>query len=67
MGYFVKNGGIVHLHIWPNGSDTWTIQNLVLTLNFDGAPPQTVTFGKFTLSQNSTEMTLYFDGTFKQK
>ncbi len=67
MGYFVKNGGIVHLHIFPNGSNTWNIQNLALTLNFDGAPSQIVNFGKFTLSQNSTEMTLYFDGTFKQK
>jgi len=67
MGYFVKNGGIVHLHIWPNGSDTWNIQGLVLTLNFDGAPSQNISFSKFTLSQNSTEMTLYFDGTFKQK
>ncbi|MDR3714658.1 MAG: hypothetical protein P4L51_17725 [Puia sp.] len=67
MDYFVKNGGIVHLHIYPNGNDTWDIQSMNLQLNFDGAPTQNITFGKFQVSQNSTEMTLYFDGTFHQK
>jgi hypothetical protein len=33
----------------------------------DGVPSQNITFGQFTLSQNSTEMTLYFDETVKQK
>jgi hypothetical protein len=67
MGYFVKNGGLIHLHIYPNGADTWNISSLVLTLDFDGAPSQTITFNKFDVSEKSTEMTLYFDGTFHER
>lgn len=67
MDYFAKNGGIVHLHIYPNGSDTWNIRSMTLQLNFDGAPSQNVVFNAFTVSDKSTEMTLYFDGTFKAK
>jgi hypothetical protein len=67
MDYFAKHGGIVHLHIYPNGSDAWNIRNLILQLNFDGAPSQNITFNAFTVSDKSTEMTLYFDGTFKAK
>jgi hypothetical protein len=67
MDYFAKHGGIVHLHIYPNGSDSWNLQNVVLQLNFDGAPSQNITFNSFTVSDKSTEMTLYFDGTFKAK
>jgi hypothetical protein len=67
MGYFVKNGGAVHLHIYPNGADTWNINNLILTLEFDGATSQTITFPGFDVSDRSTEMTLYFDGAFKPK
>jgi len=67
MDYFVKNGGIVHLHIYPNGNDTWNLTGMNLQLNFAGGISQTVKFGAFSVSQNSTEMTLYFDGTFKAK
>ena len=67
LGWFVKNGGIVHLHIYPNGSDVWNIQSMALTLNFEGAPSQIINFGAFTVSDKSTEMTLYFNGDFKQK
>jgi hypothetical protein len=67
MDYFVNNGGVVHLHIWPNGNDTWNVSGLNLQLNFAGGVSQTVKFGAFTVSQSSTEMTLYFDGTFKAK
>lgn len=67
MDYFVKHGGIVHLHIYPNGNDTWNVNSMVLQLNFEGGISQNVKFNAFTVSQNSTEMTLYFDGTFKAK
>jgi len=67
MDYFVKHGGIVHLHIYPDGSDTWNISSMVLQLNFDGGLTQNVKFNAFTVSDKSTEMTLYFDGTFKAK
>ena len=67
MDYFVKNGGIIHLHIYPNGNDTWNIQGMILQLNFAGGVSQTVKFNPFTVSQNSTEATLYFDGAFKQR
>jgi hypothetical protein len=67
LDYFNQHGGIVHLHIWPNGNDTWNIRSMSLQLNFEGGLTQTVNFGSFTVSQNSTEATLYFDGTFKQR
>jgi hypothetical protein len=67
MDYFVNHGGIVHLHIYPDGSDTWNISSMVLQLNFEGGISQNVKFGAFTVSDKSTEMTLYFDGTFKAK
>ncbi len=70
--FFVKNGGLVHFHIYPNGNDTWGINTVVLTLNFAGGLTQKVTWGGsgpdvLVLSQNSTEGTLYFDGTFKPR
>jgi Thiol-activated cytolysin len=67
LDYFNQHGGIVHLHIWPNGNDTWNIQSMTMQLNFDGGITETVNFGAFTVNQNSTEATLYFDGTFKQR
>jgi|GEM_PF-776313 len=71
QGYLEKNGGLIHFHIYPNGNDTWGIKSVVLTLNFDGgAPPQTITWGGsspqlISLSQSSTEGTLYFGPGFK--
>ena len=67
MDYFVNHGGLFHLHIYPNGNDTWNISNLALQLNFDGGITQTINWKNITVSQNSTEITLYFDGTFKPK
>jgi hypothetical protein len=67
MDYFVKNGGLIHLHIYPNGNDTWNIGSIKLQLNFVGGISQIVNFGAVTLSQDSTEATLYFDGAFKQR
>ena len=72
MDYFVKQGGLVHFHIYPNGHDTWGITTVVLTLNFTGGLTQKITWGGsgpdvLVLSQDSTEGTLYFDGTFKPR
>ena len=68
LGYLMDHGGVVHLHIFPNGSDTWTIRELTLTLNFgDGAPPETIKWNNITLAQYSTEATLYFGSNFAAK
>ena len=67
MVYFVNHGGIFHMQIYPNGNDTWNISNLALQLNFDGGITQTINWKNITVSQNSTQITLYFDGTFKPK
>jgi hypothetical protein len=72
MDYFVKQGGLVHFHIYPNGHDTWGINKVVLTMNFAGGLSQSVTWGGngpdvLVLTQDSTEGTLYFDGTFKPR
>jgi|HubBroStandDraft_1064217.scaffolds.fasta_scaffold13999_4 hypothetical protein len=65
MDWFVNHGGIIHLHIYPNGSDTWQIRQLQLQLNFEGGIQEVVTFPQFTVADYSTEMTLYFTGAFK--
>lgn len=67
MDWFVEHGGMVHLHIYPNGSDTWNIQQLELQLNFDGGISKPVIWKNITVAQYSTEITLYFDGTFTAK
>jgi len=67
LGYMMDHGGVVHLHIFPNGSDTWTIQELDLTLNFEDGVQHVVKFQNITLAQYSTETTLYFDGSFTGK
>jgi hypothetical protein len=59
----VNHGGIVHLHIYPNGSDTWMVKDLVLQFNFEGGVQKTVTFPAFTVADYSTEATLYFTTT----
>jgi hypothetical protein len=64
MDWFVRNGGLVHLHIWPNGSDVWNIDQLQLQLNFEGSITKTVTWKNITVADYSTEATLYSDGTF---
>jgi len=71
--YFVNNnGGLVHFHVYPNGHDTWVITQVKLVLNFSGGITHTVTWGTqnasaLTLSQNSTEATLYFGPDFTPK
>jgi len=70
MDYFVKHGGLIHFHVYPNGSDTWGIAKVILTLNFEGGIAQTVTWSGndvVSLSENSSEATLMFDGTFKPR
>ena len=67
LGYMMDHGGVVHLHIFPNGNDTWTIQELDLVLNFEDGVSHTVKWTNITLAQYSTEATLYFDGSFTGK
>jgi len=67
LGYMMDHGGVVHLHIFPNGNDTWTIQELDLQLNFEDGVSKPVKWQNITLAQYSTEATLYFDGSFVGK
>jgi hypothetical protein len=67
LGYMMDHGGVVHLHIFPNGNDTWTIRELDLKLTFEGGVVEPVKFTNITLAQYSTEATLYFDGSFTAK
>jgi len=75
LGYLKRGGGILHLHIYPNGHDTWMLRTITLKLYFEGgAPEQTIVFsgsgtGKkgYTLSESSTELTLYFDENLKNR
>jgi hypothetical protein len=67
LGFLMDYGGVVHLHIYPNGNDTWTIQELDLVLNFEDGVSKTVKWTNITLAQYSTEATLYFDGSFVGK
>jgi hypothetical protein len=67
LGFLMDYGGVVHLHIYPNGNDTWTISELDLELNFEDGVTKPVVFKNITLAQYSTEATLYFDGSFNQK
>jgi len=70
LGYLMDHGGLIHFHIFPNGSDSWTLQGLVVTLNFEDGVTKPVKWSggpNITLSNNSTEGTLYFDGSFNGK
>ena len=69
LGYLMDHGGLIHFHIFPNGSDSWTLSNLIVTLNFEDGITKPVkwTGAGISLSNNSTEATLYFDGSFNGK
>jgi hypothetical protein len=60
------NGGHFRLHIYPNGNDTWNIENLTATLYFSDRTTQPINFSGFTVSQNVTTYDFQFDGTFNQ-
>jgi hypothetical protein len=69
LGYLMDHGGLIHFHIFPNGSDSWTLSSPTVTLNFEDGIVKPVTWkgAGLTLSNNSTEATLYFDGSFVGK
>ncbi len=60
-----SNGGKLHISITPNGHDTWKIQTLTLTLNFQNQKPKTITWSGKTLSQDSRDKDLMFDNGFQ--
>jgi hypothetical protein len=60
-----KNGGRMHLHIEPNGNDTWDIQNFSLTLTFANSQPiPAMTWNAIVVSQNNKDYDFSFDGGF---
>jgi hypothetical protein len=75
LGYIKRSGGILHLHIYPNGHDTWDIRKIILKLYFEGgAPSQSIVFTGggsgnrgYIVSESSTELTLYFDENLKDR
>jgi hypothetical protein len=65
-----KNGGSLHLHLQPENTDTWDINAITVTLNFAGnvTAPKKISFGGITpLSNNNTELSLYFGPDYKQR
>jgi len=60
------NGGTIWIRIYPNGHDTWKINNFSLTLYFnnDGGSPHKITWPGFTLAQDSPSRVLEFDKNF---
>lgn len=61
-----KNGGRVHLHIEPNGNDTWDIQSFTIKLNFANSQPiAPMTWGGIVVSQNNKDYDFSFDGGFQ--
>jgi hypothetical protein len=69
LGYLMDHGGLIHFHIFPNGSDSWTISSLTVTLTFEDGVVEPIQWkgNGISLSNNSTEATLYFDGSFNGK
>ncbi len=59
-----SNGGRIHISIAPNGHDTWNIQNFKVTLTFQGQKPHTIQWSSKTLSQDTRDKDLLFDGSF---
>jgi len=55
-------GGHVRLHIYPNGNDTWDIQQMTLTFNFEDGTTKDVSFPPFVVSQDVTTYDVYFTG-----
>jgi hypothetical protein len=64
-----KNGGVLYLQMWPNGNDTWDINSIQLTLNFEGGTNnQKITLTGITpVGSNNVNGIYYFDGNFKQR
>jgi len=65
LSEFTKNGGAIVLTEFPPGNDTWQNSQLSLTLNFEGAKPQTITYTNANVSEVNKKLILYFTGEFK--
>ena len=60
-----KNGGRISLKIRSGNPDTWKIQTLAITLNFQNEKPRTITWNEAkALSQDNKEITYLFDANF---
>jgi hypothetical protein len=67
---FTAKGGALRIHLEPNNTDTWDISAITATLSFAGSttPPEKITFSSITpLSNNNTDLVLYFGPDFKQR
>ena len=64
-----KNGGVLALQMWPNGTDTWDINSIQLTLNFEGGNNnQKITLSGITpVGSSNVNGIYYFGGDFKQR
>jgi hypothetical protein len=67
---FVKqNGGRVRIHIYPNGNDTWDVNQVTLIFHFDDQTLLPVQLGtangqpNFVISQDVTHYDLQFKGS----
>ena len=62
--------GFLYLLMWPMNNDTWDINSIQLTLNFEGSTtsPQKITFTGITpVGSNNKNGIYYFGGDFKQR
>ncbi len=58
---FIKaNGGHWRIHIYPNGNDTWWIDSVTLTFNFEDGTTAPYVSPNFVISQDVTTYDLYF-------
>lgn len=61
---FIKsNGGHVRIHIYPDGNDTWNVQQMNLIFNFEDGTTVTVSTNPFTISQSVTTYDWFFDAS----
>jgi hypothetical protein len=63
-GFVGSGGGHLHLHIDPNGNDTWKLTTITLTLNFSDGEVKTINWSNAVVSQNNRDHDFYFDGSF---
>jgi hypothetical protein len=70
LSEFTSKGGSLRLHLEPHNTDTWDIGAIQVTLQFSGttAQAQKIQFTGFApMSNDHTELLLYFGTDFKQR
>jgi hypothetical protein len=70
LSEFTSKGGSLRLHLEPHNTDTWDISAIQVTLQFSGTTAQTqkIQFTGFApMSNDHTELLLYFGTDFKQR